>query len=122
MVSKSTKVTSKRKRRVVKEVAQVEEEALRDYELVLIISPEVSEEEFEATLNNISQLISGNGGAVSHVEQWGKRKLAYPIEHFMEGSYVLTRFNMRPSLSKELEAKLKISEEVLRHLLIRLSS
>ncbi len=122
MVSKGTKVTSRKKRRVVKEVAAAGEEALRDYELVLIISPEVSEEEFEATLNNISQLISGNSGAVSHVEQWGKRKLAYPIEHFMEGSYVLTRFKMRPALSKDLEAKLKISEEVLRHLLIRLSS
>jgi small subunit ribosomal protein S6 len=122
VVSKGTKVTSRRKRRVVKEVAAAKEEARRDYELVLIISPEVSEEEFEATLNNVSQLISDNGGAVSHVEQWGKRKLAYPIEHFMEGSYVLTRFKMRPALSKELEAKLKISEEVLRHLLIRLSS
>ena len=122
MVSRGTKVTSRRKRRVVKEVVKVEEELLRDYELVLIIRPEVSEEELEATLNNISQLISGGGGAVSHVEQWGKRKLAYPIEHFMEGSYVLTRFKMRPALSKELEAKLRISEEVLRHLLIRLSS
>ena len=121
MVSKGIKVTSRRKRRVVKEVTEAKEEALRDYELVLIISPEVSEEEFEATLNNVSQLISGNGGAVSHVEQWGKRKLAYPIEHFVEGSYVLTRFKMRPTLSKELEAKLTISEAVLRHLLIRLS-
>lgn len=122
MVSKNAKVTSKRKRRAVKEVVRVEEEVLRDYELVFIISPEVSEEAFESTLNNISQLISANGGTVSHVEQWGKRKLAYPIEHFMDGSYVLTRFNMRPSLSKELEKKLTISEEVLRHLLIRLSS
>ncbi len=122
MVSKSTKITSKRKRRVVKEVAKAEEEALRDYELVLIISPEVNEEEFEATLSSVSQFINGNGGAVSHVEQWGKRKLAYPIEHFMEGSYVLTRLKIRPTLSKELEAKLEISEEVLRHLLIRLSN
>ncbi len=122
MVSKSTKITSKRKRRVVKEVATVEEEALRDYELVLIINPEVSEEEFEATLSSVSQFINGNGGTVSHVEQWGKRKLAYPIEHFMDATYVLTRLEMRPSLSKELEAKLKISEKVIRHLLIRLSS
>ncbi len=121
MVSRGTKVTPRRKRRVVKEVVKAEE-SLRDYELVLIISPEVSEEEFEATLNNISQLISGNGGDVSNVEQWGKRKLAYPIGHFIEGSYVLTRFKMRPTLSKELEAKLQISEEALRHLLIRLSS
>ncbi len=122
MVTKGVKVTSRRKRRVVKEVAAVEEKALRAYELVLIISPGVNEEEFEATLNNISQFISDNGGAVSHVEQWGRRKLAYAIDRFTEGSYVLTRFEMRPTLSKDLEAKLKISEKVLRHLLIRLST
>jgi|TARA_B100001971_G_C18187762_1_gene536714 small subunit ribosomal protein S6 len=121
VVSKSTKVTSRRKRRVVKQVTATAE-ALRDYELVLIISPEVSEAEFEAALNYISQLISADGGVVSHIEQWGKRKLAYPIEHFTEGSYALMRLNMRPSLSKELETKLKISEEFLRYLLIRLSS
>ncbi|MDP6585533.1 MAG: 30S ribosomal protein S6, partial [Anaerolineales bacterium] len=113
MVTKGVKVTSRRKRRVVKEVAAVEEKALRAYELVLIISPGVNEEEFEATLNNISQFISDNGGAVSHVEQWGRRKLAYAIDRFTEGSYVLTRFEMRPTLSKDLEAKLKISEKVL---------
>jgi|TARA_B100000315_G_scaffold259270_1_gene314630 small subunit ribosomal protein S6 len=122
VVTKGVKVTSRRKRRVVKEVAAVEEKALRAYELVLIISPGVNEEEFEATLNNISQFISDNGGAVSHVEQWGRRKLAYAIDRFTEGSYVLTRFEMRPTLSKDLEAKLKISEKVLRHLLIRLST
>jgi|TARA_B100001971_G_C17933913_1_gene404132 small subunit ribosomal protein S6 len=122
VVTKGVKVTSRRKRRVVKEVAAVEEKALRDYELVLIISPEVNEEEFEATLNSISQFISDNGGAVSHVEQWGRRKLAYAIDHFTEGRYVLTRFEMRPTLSKDLESKLKISEKVLRHLLIRLST
>ncbi len=122
MVSKSTKVTSRRKQRVVKQVTAAAAEALRDYELVLIISPEVSEEEFEAALNYISQLISDDGGVVSHIEQWGKRKLAYPIEHFTEGAYALMRLNMRPSLSKELETKLKISEKFLRYLLIRLSS
>tara|TARA_Y100000310_G_C20357362_1_gene657313 strand:+ start:224 stop:592 length:369 start_codon:yes stop_codon:yes gene_type:complete len=122
VVTKGVKVTSRRKRRVVKEVAAVEEKALRAYELVLIISPGVNEEEFEATLNNISQFISDNGGAVSHVEQWGRRKLAYAIDRFTEGSYVLTRFEMRPTLSKDLEAKLKISEKVLRHLLIRVST
>jgi len=56
------------------------------------------------------------------VERWGKRRLAYPIEHFMEGNYVLARFKLKPALSKELEANLRISEELLRHLLIKLSN
>ena len=94
-------------------------EQLRDYELVLVISPEVAEEEFEATIDNVSRFISGKGGVISDIERWGKRKLAYPIRHFVEGSYVLARFKMKPASGKELEANLRISEEVLRHLLIR---
>jgi len=103
-------------------VATEEDAQLLDYELVLVISPEVAEEEFEATIDNISRLITGKGGTVSDIERWGKRRLAYPIRHFVEGSYVLARFKLQPAFGKELEANLRISEEVLRHLLIRLDS
>ena len=109
-------------RRTSKKVLEAEDKQLRDYELVLIVSPEVVEEKFDATIDNVSQFITEKGGTISNVEQWGKRRLAYPIEHFMEGSYVLTRFRLKPALSKELEANLQISEEVLRHLLVNLSS
>ncbi|MFC1592532.1 30S ribosomal protein S6 [Candidatus Omnitrophota bacterium] len=97
-----------------------EEEQLRNYELVVIISPEVLEERFDVIIDNLSQFITGKGGSVSDVERWGKKRLAYPIEHFVEGNYVLTRFKMRPASCKEMEANLQISEEVLRYLLIRL--
>jgi len=103
-------------------VSTVESEKLRDYELVLVISPEVTQEEFEATINNVSRFITGKGGIISDIEQWGKRKLAYPIRHFVEGNYVLTRFKLEPAFGKELETNLRISEEVLRHLLIRFNS
>ncbi|MFC2004073.1 30S ribosomal protein S6 [Chloroflexota bacterium] len=107
---------------VLDKISTKEEEQLRDYELIIIISPEVDEEKLEATVNNLSQFLAGKGGIVSDIERWGKRKLAYPIRHFVEGNYVLTRFKMEPVLGKELEANLRISEEVLRHLLIRLGS
>lgn len=100
-------------------VSTEEESQLRDYELVLVINPEVAEDKFEATIDNVSRFITGNGGVVSNTEQWGKRKLAYPIRHFVEGSYVLTKFKLKPAFSKELAANLRISEDVLRHLLIR---
>ena len=106
---------------VPKKVLKVEDEQLRDYELVLIISPEVIEERFDTIIENVSQFITGKGGIISDVERWGKRKLAYPIEHFVEGSYVLSRFKSKPTLNKELEANLRISEEILRHLLLKLS-
>ncbi len=107
---------------VTEKISTEKGELLRDYELVVVISPEVPEEEFEATTDNISRFITDRRGTISQTERWGKRKLAYPIKHFVEGNYVLTRFKLKPTLSKELEANLRISEDVLRHLLIRLES
>ena len=105
-----------------KEPSQVEDTQLRDYEMVIIISPELEDEKFGATIDKVSQFITERGGTISEVEQWGKRKLAYPIQRFMEGNYVLSRFKLKPAFGKELEANLQISEEVLRHLLIKLGS
>ena len=99
---------------------KTEDKQLRDYELVFIISPEVEEETLEATAGSVNQFITGKGGVLSGEERWGKRKLAYPIKRFLEGNYVLSRFKMKPIWSKELEANLQISEEVLRHLLIKI--
>ena len=107
--------------RVSKKAPKVGDERLQDYELVLVFSPEVAENGVEAAVGKVSQLITERGGTLSTVEQWGKRRLAYPIKHFMEGSYVLARFKLMPMLATELEADLQISEEVLRHLLIKVS-
>ena len=96
-----------------------EDKELHDYELVVIISPEVLDEAVEGVIGRISRFITESGGSVAAIERWGKKKLAYPIKHFTEGSYVLARFKSKPKLSKELEASLQISEEVFRHLLIR---
>lgn len=97
-------------------------EQLPGYELVMIISPEVAEEQFEGAINSVSQFITGKGGTVSDIERWGKKRLAYPIRHFGEGSYVLTRFRLPPAHNKELEANLRISEDILRHMLIKLDN
>ncbi len=93
---------------------------MRDYELIVIVSPEVPEEELPSHLDKISEFITNKGGSVTEVERWGKRKLAYPINHFREGNYVLTRFKLEPGTTAELEANLRISERILRHLLVRL--
>ena len=93
---------------------------LRDYELTLVINPEQSEEKLEATLETVSKFITDNGGAIASIDKWGKRRLAYPIKHFTEGNYILAKVQMDPSVGKQLEASLEISEDVLRHLLINL--
>jgi len=111
------KKTSREKPKVAK---VAEDKPLHDYELVLIISPEVTGEDFDTIIDKTSQFITERGGIISDVERWGKRKLAYPIKHFFDGTYVLSRFKLKSMLSKELEANLQISEEVLRHLLIKI--
>jgi small subunit ribosomal protein S6 len=107
-------------KKVSEKALEAEDKQLRDYELVLIISPEIEEEKISTTIDNATRFIGGKGGVVSDVEQWGKKKLAYSIKQFMEGNYVLIRLKLKPKLTKELEANLQISEEVLRHLLIKL--
>jgi len=104
------------------EAAKVDEERLQEYELVFIISPEAGDEAVEAIIDSLSKLITGGGGTVVNIDRWGKRKLAYPIKHFLEGNYVLTQFTLKPALGKQLEANLQISEEVLRHLLVKVGS
>ncbi len=103
---------------VTKEETKTEQE-LSDYELVMIFMPELGEEALEPLLASISQFITGKGGAVAEVQRWGKRKLAYPIKHFIEGDYVLMRFKCEPAHNKELETNLKISEKIVRYLLVK---
>jgi len=98
---------------------QVSEE-LCDYELIVVVRPEADEENLETTVESVGRFITGKGGVVSEVERWGKRRLAYPIKQYGEGHYVLTHFQMKPEYNEELETNLKISEEVIRHLLIKL--
>lgn len=105
-----------------KQEQPVEDKKLQDYELVYIVNPDVVDEELESKVDNISQFITGRDGVISEVEKWGKRKLAYSLQHHLEGNYVLTRFKISPARCKELEANLKISEEILRHLLVKVGS
>ena len=94
---------------------------MRRYELVAIISPQVPDDEVSDAYDRlIRKPIEGQGGSCDEVNHWGRRKLAYPIGKHLEGSYVLTNFQIEPGATKELERGLHISEEVLRHLLIRL--
>ncbi len=105
-----------------KQIPQTEDNRVHDYELVVIISPEVVDDALETKIDDISKLITSKEGIISSVDQWGKRKLAYPIKHFAEGNYVLAQFRMNPKWGKELEENLLISEEILRHLLVRLNN
>ncbi len=99
-------------------MATQEETQLRDYELTVVFSAEVPEEKLEASIGNVKNYVTGRGGEVTDVKRWGKRRLAYPIKHMIDGYYVLFLLKMKPADGKDIENSLRISDEVLRHLLI----
>ncbi len=92
----------------------------REYELVLVINPEVSDERLPEVVERYNQMITTQGGSVTATNPWGRRRLAYPIRKFLEGHYVHTQFTIEPKATSALEANLRLSEDVLRHLVVRL--
>lgn len=96
---------------------------MRYYELMTVMVPEREEEGFSVALDRVNHYISERGGSVLRQERWGRlRRLAYPIKNFNEGHYVLTHMEMEPQNAKDLEARLMLSEDVLRHLLVKVDS
>jgi len=91
----------------------------KDYELGLIFNPEVSEEETRALLGRLEQIVANDGGQIVKMNQWGKKRLAYPIEHQRDGLYVFIDLMLTPETVAEIERTLKVSEVVLRHLMKR---
>ena len=94
---------------------------MSNYELVLIVSPEVTDEEMPDFIAKLGELINKVGGSVDEVNQWGKRQLAYPIKRSTEGNYVLSKLKLKPTVTKDLETNFRLSGKILRHLLIKLA-
>jgi small subunit ribosomal protein S6 len=93
---------------------------MRKYEVGVVLAPDLEEEALTEFVGKINRWITDGDGQVLKVDQWGKRKLAYPIDKFREGYYVFVTAEMAPSAVKTLENNFNISESVLRYLTIRL--
>lgn len=90
---------------------------MSNYEIMFIIAAALEDEKKEATIEMVKEIIS-NGGSVTKVDIWGMRKLAYPIQKKNEGYYVVMEFEAPADLPKELDRRLKISDNVIRHMII----
>ena len=88
-----------------------------NYEVVFIVDPAQGEEGVAAQVANFKSLIEQNASNVE-VEEWGTRKLAYPIDYKTEGYYVLVTFNSEPSFPRELDRKLRIADGIMRSLIV----
>jgi small subunit ribosomal protein S6 len=92
---------------------------LRDYELVLVVSPDAGDEGFPTTLDRVTRFIQERGGEIKDVDPWGRRRLAYPIGRFTEGFYAVTHFSLEPTQVRAIEGNLDLAEDILRHLVVR---
>ena len=95
-------------------------ERVRDYEIVMVLTPEASEDEATAIVDRVSNFISQRGGSISAQDNWGVRRLAYPIRGFLEGNYVVARFVLDAKDVLELDRTINASEDILRHLVTKL--
>ena len=97
----------------------MEVQRIRDYELMLVLTPEASEDEAAAIVERVVSLITERDGSVSDPQRLGVRRLAYPIQRFQEGNYVLIRFELDSRNILEIDQSLIASQDVLRHLLTK---
>ena len=88
-----------------------------NYEVVFVVDPAQGEEGVAALVNSFKTLIEQNASTVE-VEEWGTRKLAYPIDYKTEGYYVLVNFTSAPEFPRELDRKLRIADGIMRSLIV----
>ncbi|MFD0871799.1 30S ribosomal protein S6 [Paenibacillus residui] len=90
---------------------------MRKYEVMYILRPDIEQEAVEAAISKFEGIIN-NGGEITKSEVMGKRRLAYEIEKFRDGIYVLVNFNATPEVVAELDRVMKISDEIIRYLIV----
>ena len=93
---------------------------MRKYETMFILSSEFTKEQIPEKVERFTTVITNGGGQIDKVTEWGKRRLAYEVKKQREGFYVLVHFTAEPDVVKELERIFRISEEVIRYLVVRL--
>jgi small subunit ribosomal protein S6 len=92
---------------------------LRKYEVVYVLRPDLDEEKNAALVEKFKDLIESQGGEIIKIDKWGKRRLAYEVKDLREGVYILIHMNAEPKVATELDRIFKITDEVLRHIIVR---
>ena len=91
---------------------------VRDYELMYIARPDLDEEGLQGAADSVEQLVTGAGGTVVHTTNWGRRRLAYEVDHLRDGHYMLLHIRLDGARVRDVERALAIHETVFRHLLV----
>ena len=92
---------------------------MNKYELAVVVSAKLEDEERAAVLENVKELITRFGGTITDVDDWGKKHLAYEIQKMREGYYYFIRFEADATCPGEIESRIRIMENVIRYLCVR---
>ena len=93
---------------------------MRIYEELFIARPDAPDEEVDQLVEQLRTHLTGGGATVDKIEKWGKRRLAYKVDKYREGAYVLFQFSAGPDAVKELERRLRVSDLVIKFLTVRI--
>jgi small subunit ribosomal protein S6 len=85
---------------------------------MLLFRPDLEDDQLQAAVERVTRAVVNAGGSLSKISPWGKRRLAYPIQHHRDASYFLIHFDIEPAAVRDIERGLLISEEILRHLVV----
>ena len=97
----------------------MEEKLGRDYELVLVLDPELDDLGVEDTLGRVRKVVEDNGGSVIEEDRQGLRKVAYPINKKRQGNYIVSQVQMSPESMSELTTSLNLAEAIMRHIIVK---
>jgi len=89
----------------------------RDYELGIVLAPETPDEQARATVERITNAVTAQGGVVVRINAWGRRRMAYPIEHYRDGLYYFFDLQLPPASVVEIERLIGVNEDIIRHLM-----
>lgn len=93
---------------------------MNNYETVGIVKPDVPDDAVKAIIQKASNAVTSDGGEITKLDEWGRRRLAYPIEKKNEGYYFVLEYRSNPAASKEVERLLQLNEDVLRYQTVRI--
>ncbi len=93
---------------------------MRPYEIMVILDATLEEAAVQAVINRTGELLTASGGQLSRADKWGKRRLAYEIDHRAEGYYLLMEVRVEADAVSELDRSLRLTDGVVRHKIVRL--
>ena len=85
---------------------------------MFVLTPDLQEDGVTAATERVNGMITNRGGEITKVDTWGRRRLAYPIRHHLDGYYTVMRFKLEANLTEELDRNLRLTEQVMRHLIV----